>query len=151
MLTLRELTLHNFVTYKDAVFKFDKYFKNDRLLLVTGKNFDDPTTYESNGSGKSLIYEAFCWALFDRTTRGGAKDSIIGEFDKGCHVIVNVVDLAIDREYEIVRYRKDDTYGNNVFFSIDGKRQEFSIKTDVDKFICVDVDIAICSVQVAPA
>ena len=39
------------------------------LYLVTGKNIVEPSL-EGNGVGKSSLFEALFWVLFDRTSRG---------------------------------------------------------------------------------
>lgn len=135
MLSIQKLELFNFITYKHAIFDFEELFKKDRLLLITGENLDLPNVCSSNGAGKSLVYEAFCWAVFGRTTRGGLKDGVIGASDTGCHVVVEIKCSVTGNEYKIVRYRKHENHGNNVYFYINKKRQNFTIASDVDKVI----------------
>jgi len=135
MLSVNKLELNNFVTYEHEVLDFDVYFNENRLLLISGKNQDVPFVCDSNGAGKSLIYEALCWAVFGRTTRGGLKDSVVGKFSNSCSVFATLSNTVTGDMYEICRYRKDRIHANNVLFSINGEEQKFTIKTDVDKFI----------------
>lgn len=135
MLSISKLELNNFVTYESEVLDFDAYFSESRLLLISGENQDAPFICDSNGAGKSLVYEALCWAVFGRTTRGGLKDSVIGKFSGSCSVFATISNTATGDIYEIRRYRKDREHGNNVLFFVNGEEQRFTIKTDVDKFI----------------
>lgn len=135
MLHLQELEVTNFITYKHTKFKFNKYFTNDRLLLILGKNKDLPEVCDSNGAGKSLIYEAFCWCLFDRTTRGGLKDGVIGTHGTSTNVRCTILNDNNGARYTVSRYRKDSVHGNNVIFKVNDETQKFTIKTDVNKFI----------------
>lgn len=135
MLSINKIKLENFVTYESEVLDFESYFARDRLLLISGENNDAPFICNSNGAGKSLIYEALCWAVFDRTTRGGLKDNVVGRFAGGCSVFATITNITTGDIYEIRRYRKHKNHGNNVFFFINGEEQKFTIKTDVNKFI----------------
>ena len=80
------------------------------MVYVTGKN-NSPGNQDSNGAGKSTIFEAIMYALTGTTLRG-TKD-VINIYWKGYTEVV--LDLSVDGiEYEITRTRKHPQLGNNL-------------------------------------
>lgn len=62
------------------------------LCLVMGDNQDEPRM-NSNGAGKSTIFDALDWCLFGKEPRGDYIDSIINEeAQRDCQAIVNLED-----------------------------------------------------------
>jgi DNA repair exonuclease SbcCD ATPase subunit len=94
------LKVENFLAIGEAHVRLD-----DRgLVLIQGENKDDASA-SSNGSGKSSLPDALCWALYGVTARGATGDAVvrIGE-GKNCRV---VVDLEDDGSiYRVERHRK---------------------------------------------
>lgn len=133
MLTIKYLKLNNFITYKDQIFNFEELFKDDNILLIYGKNRDDTSFANDNGSGKSLIYEAFLFLLTNRTTKNSNRDSLIGKFSKSMSVEGKLSDGK--NVYWIKRYRKDKHYKNNVRFKINGKEKKKSTQTELTDLI----------------
>jgi DNA repair exonuclease SbcCD ATPase subunit len=73
------------------------------LVLITGRN-EDTAKADSNGAGKSLILEAFCWCLWGKTIRGLTGDDVVNKaVGKDCRVTVIVEEG--DFWYRIVRSR----------------------------------------------
>lgn len=107
----QKLTIKNFLTIGEASIELD-----DRgLLLIQGENQDDPSA-ESNGAGKSSVVDALCWALYGTTARGVTGDAVVNKTaKKDCHVAVVMVEG--DKEYRVVRYRKDSAAKNVVTIS----------------------------------
>lgn len=107
----QKLTIKNFLTIGEASIELD-----DRgLLLIQGENQDDPSA-ESNGAGKSSVVDALCWALYGTTARGVTGDAVVNKTaKKDCQVAVVMVEG--DKEYRVVRYRKDSTAKNVVTIS----------------------------------
>lgn len=107
----QKLTIKNFLTIGEAGIELD-----DRgLLLIQGENQDDPSA-KSNGAGKSSIVDALCWAIYGTTARGTTGDAVVNKTaKKDCQVAVVMVEG--DKEYRIVRYRKDSTAKNVVTIS----------------------------------
>lgn len=68
-------------------------FSRKGLVLVAGKNWDDPRC-DSNGSGKSSIFDALDWGLFGRVPRGDHVDSVIHDQATSCQVRVELRDDA---------------------------------------------------------
>jgi len=107
----QKLTIKHFLTIGEASIELD-----DRgLLLIQGENQDDPSA-ESNGAGKSSVVDALCWALYGTTARGVTGDAVVNKTaKKDCQVAVVMVEG--DKEYRVVRYRKDSTAKNVVTIS----------------------------------
>ncbi len=133
MLKIENLKLNNFVTYKEQFFDFSKIFEKENIVLISGKNFDDSSFANDNGAGKSLIYEAILFSLFNRTTKNTSKDLLVGKHKKGMSVELTLNDER--HEYIIKRFRKDNKYGNDVLFYIDGKIKSKSTATDTNQLI----------------
>lgn len=60
-------------------------FDSRGLLLVMGDNQDEPRM-DSNGSGKSHVFDALDWCLFPKVPRGDHVDSVINDEAKSCSV-----------------------------------------------------------------
>lgn len=66
------------------------------LLLVLGDNQDEPRM-DSNGAGKSALFEAMDWCLFGKIPKGDHVDSIINDSGDGsCNVRVYLDDDGED-------------------------------------------------------
>jgi len=65
------------------------------LVLVSGKNLDEPKM-NSNGSGKSMLFDALDWCLWGRPPRGDHADSVINEEIIGTRGGECAVDLEIE-------------------------------------------------------
>ncbi|NJL54169.1 AAA family ATPase [bacterium] len=75
------------------------------LILVTGVNKDAPKA-NSNGSGKSLLFDALCWCLWGETVRQLSGDDVVNlRTGKDCAVSVTLEDNG--DTYVISRHRKD--------------------------------------------
>lgn len=95
------LQISNFLTIGDADLRLDGL----GLVHINGENLDE-TSADSNGSGKSSIVDALCWALWGSTARGVGGDDVVNvTAGKGC-----VVSVEIDDDgdiYLVRRHRKD--------------------------------------------
>lgn len=80
------------------------------LVNVEGCNKDDPSA-SSNGAGKSSIFDALFWCLFNETARGVTGDAIVNRLTgKGCKVDVEL--LEGDEQWKVIRHRKHKTGKN---------------------------------------
>lgn len=87
------------------------------LVLVQGENTDESSA-DSNGSGKSSIFDAICWCLYGTTARGETGDNIVNRTaGKNCLVACIVQDG--DDTYTITRHRKHKTGKNSLTVWID--------------------------------
>lgn len=98
----------NFVTHKKTKIDFSKM----NSVYIYGENRDNKSMTK-NGCGKSLILDAICWCLTGKTIRGGAADSIIGQFMKYAYGIQ--VWKNENRYLKIQRYRKHPKHRNRAF------------------------------------
>lgn len=138
-----ELNIQNFLVLTEA-----KVSLADRgLVLVQGVNNAD-TSADSNGSGKSSIADALCWAIYGVTARGETGDAVINNAaGKGTMVEVKILDDMIT--YRIVRHRKHKTGKNalHVFMDDGFGEKDFTKGTDkltqdvVDKIIGASLDV----------
>lgn len=61
------------------------------LVLIEGENRDDPTA-ESNGAGKSTVFEALLWGLYGVTARGLTNEEVVKHGEKTAQVSVEFED-----------------------------------------------------------
>lgn len=95
-----------------AIGEIDVELDDKGLVLIQGANSDD-TSQDSNGSGKSSIPDAICWAFFGETAKGQSGDKLVNRTaKKDTSVEVMVVDEDTDDVYRISRYRKHKTHKN---------------------------------------
>lgn len=82
----------------------------DGLNLITGKNIDNPERV--NGTGKSVLIDAYYYALFGTTIRNINKEFVVNNVTKGKGRIELIFDVRTDTEtssYKIVRQIKPST------------------------------------------
>lgn len=72
-MNITRIELYNFLGYKNQVFDLENY---DGLTLITGINGENSSSEESNGAGKSSLWESINWAISQRV-RGNASPSLI--------------------------------------------------------------------------
>ncbi|RLF63753.1 MAG: hypothetical protein DRN30_06195 [Thermoplasmata archaeon] len=116
----RSLSLSNFLSYKEENIKFNE----DGLVLITGINDEDGSAKESNGAGKSSIFDAILWSMFGR---------IRGVFDK---------ELVKD---DVIRVDDDDVRAKECrvefIFDIEGsiykviRKRVYDLKTDLQFYV----------------
>lgn len=77
--------------------------KDRGLVLVTGINSDAPKA-DSNGAGKSMLLEAFCWCIWGKTIRGLKDDEVVNNVvGKDCKVSVTFSQGK--NTFKIIRYK----------------------------------------------
>lgn len=142
-MNFKQLEIANFLTVGEAKIELSER----GLLLIQGKNNDDPSA-ESNGAGKSSVVDALCWALYGVTARGVSGDAVVNKTaKKECRVRVTVVDGA--NEYVIARHRKHSGGKNSLTVGrVDGSSViDMTKGTDKDTQEVVDQIIG-CSLDV---
>lgn len=139
-----ELNIENFLVLTQA-----KVSLADRgLVLVQGVNNAD-TSANSNGSGKSSLADALCWAIYGVTARGETGDAVVNnKVGKGTRVEVVILDNMTT--YRIVRHRKHKPNKNalHVFMNdgISGEKDltkgtEKLTQEVIDKIIGASLDV----------
>lgn len=76
---VENLHISNILSIKEAVFTF----KDKGLILVEGWNYDDN---RGNGSGKSAIFNALSFGLYDKVPRDVTKKELLRHSAKNGHV-----------------------------------------------------------------
>ena len=108
----RRLEIRSFLAIEKAEIDFES-----GIHFLSGLNHDMSTDEaESNGAGKSSIFDALYWALFGTILRDGAKaDDVVNRtIGKNCKVVLFFQCKGVD--YTIERYRQDDEQGNAIEF-----------------------------------
>lgn len=101
---IKALLLENFGSFVGQhVFRFDV----KGLTLILGDNKDEPRM-DSNGSGKSTIFDGLDWCLFDKSGKRGLVDDLISDqlADSKKAVCRARVLLSNDKDEEIIVERK---------------------------------------------
>jgi DNA repair exonuclease SbcCD ATPase subunit len=114
-LKLKSITIQNFMSIRKAVVELS----DQGMTLVRGENNDDPA-FDSNGSGKSTIFEALAYVLYEKTIRDIKVAEVINR-DVGKNMCL-FLDFEGDdkKKYRISRYRKHREHKNNTYIFQDG-------------------------------
>lgn len=113
------------------------------LTLVRGKNLDEPRM-DSNGSGKSTVFDALDWCWFGQSPRGSHAESMFNEeafAERGaqCRVKVNMLNDA-DQPVMVERGRTKSktwlklTVGDDDLTTLDSKETQ----TNLEKVLGLD-------------
>lgn len=105
-----------------SVSKLDLSLQQQGLILLTGRNLDDPSAF-SNGSGKSALIEAIYWCLYGKTLRKiRYADQVVNrKAKKNC--VAQVVVRVKKGELRVTRFRKHRDHGNALHVLLNGEEQ----------------------------
>ena len=95
-LIFKRVEIHNFMSFADEVFDFDKHIG---LNLICGKNNDIPGS--KNGSGKSNLIRALCFALYGDPGNGLRNGNIANKFVEGKEMRVTAFFAVDNAEYRV--------------------------------------------------
>lgn len=128
LIKFENLKLHNFLSFGDA-----ELFLNDSgYTLVTGTNRCPADNANSNGSGKSSIWEAISWALTGETIRG-SKDVVNIHEEDGTFVEIR---FSVDAtEYIILRSKNHKKYKTDLKIYINGEDRSGKGIRDSEKLL----------------
>lgn len=126
----RNLVLEGFMSFGKAEVKLD----NPGYILVSGHNKNPLDAALSNGSGKSSIFNAICWALTGETISGLKNDDVVNiHTDTGCKVELT---FEVDGvTYVVTRYRKYPKIGNDLTLVINGEPKSGTTLTASEKIL----------------
>jgi DNA repair exonuclease SbcCD ATPase subunit len=132
-ITYKKLSVQNFLSIGNDIVTLE--FKNG-LSLITGKNIDNPE--RKNAIGKSVLVDAYYYALFGTTIRKIKKEFVVNNVTKGEGSIELWFDVQTDTEtssYKIVRHIKPSTAE---LFKLGAKEEDISKDSIVNtnKYIC---------------
>lgn len=117
---LENVKIRNFRSIRSLDFKID----SRGLTLISGKN----------GQGKSSIYSAILYALFNKTQKGQTADAIINDVTKkDTAVILSYENAGV--KYRVERYRKHKDNHNKVLFYVNGVEKTSSSNKLTDSLI----------------
>jgi len=119
MIIIKELTIKNFLSVGNVTQKI--HFNRSDLTLILGENRDLGGDGARNGTGKSTIVQALCYALYGTVLNNIKKDNLIN-LTNGKGMLVTVDFEVNGSEYRIERGRKPNT----LKFFVDNTEQEFS-------------------------
>jgi DNA repair exonuclease SbcCD ATPase subunit len=114
-------------------------FSRKGLVLICGRNLDDPRC-DSNGAGKSSLFDALDWALFGKVPRGDHVDSVIHDCATSCQVRVELED---DGGRPIVIERRRGKESSLRFWVAGEDRQALDVRETqkhIEKVLGVDRD-----------
>jgi DNA repair exonuclease SbcCD ATPase subunit len=127
----QELEIQNFLSIEEARITFD-----EGVHLIQGVNHDmSPDGTESNGSGKSSIFEAPEWCMWGSLTRGNAKADDVINKAAGSNCMVRVVFENRGHKWQIIRSRKHDEYGTGIRWWVDGVEKTLHDARESDKLL----------------
>lgn len=128
IIKFKTLQLHNFMSYTDTIIHLD----SDGYTLISGVNNSSVDNADSNGSGKSAIWEALSWCLTGETIRG--CKTVANEFtDDGCFVKIEfIMDNNI---YEIIRSKDSKEYKTNLLLFVNGQNKSGKGIRDTSKIL----------------
>ncbi len=111
----KNVTIQNFGTLGEAEVTLDER----GLVLVQGDN-DHNSSADSNGAGKSTVFEAISWCLYGKTAKGQTGDAVINRrAKKDCVVHVELEDDQAT--YTITRGRKHKKFKSKLHVSMEMK------------------------------
>ncbi|AAV35890.1 orf70 [Lactobacillus phage LP65] len=124
---LETIKIRNFRSIRSLDFKID----SRGLTLISGKN----------GQGKSSIYAAILYALFNKTQKGQTADAIINDVaKKNTSVILNYENAGV--RYRVCRYRKHKENHNKVLFYVNEVEKTSSSNKLTDELIEASVGMS---------
>jgi len=105
---IHALSASNFMSFQTLNFSVP-----DTGLHFVGGEVRGQSVFNSNGAGKSALFEALCFGLYGKTIRNAGKDDIINrKTGKDCVV---AVELESDgHEYSVFRFRGDSDNANEL-------------------------------------
>lgn len=106
----KKLSLKNFGIHEEIEMDFEQ----NKFMIICGRN----------GTGKTTIFEALIWALYDKTSKDLRPDEVVRE-RSGKNTEVCLTWEEGNNQYEIRSYRKHSKYKNNKYL--------YKNKTDISE------------------
>ena len=132
-MNFKQITIENFMSFGPEKQTLD--LSQPGLYLVIGKN---DLTGDSNGSGKSSLMEAICFALFGKISKDIKLEKVVNE-KQGKNAKVEIEFELNGSNYWIVRHRKHEKHREKVLVYKDIKDKSGLIskanKTDTQEII----------------
>ena len=113
-LSVSTIKMQNFLSFKDAYIDFSTY----GFTQVCGENKNINDSSESNGTGKSSLFEAICWSLTGETIRGVRKVKNLFTDDGP---LVEIEFTCDDVSYKLIRSQENSQYKTNLLIFRNGE------------------------------
>lgn len=128
IINFKRIKFSNFFSFKEA----DIDLTNRGYTIVKGVNNNPIDNSQSNGSGKSSIWEAISYALTGTTIRG-VKDVVNNKGDDGAIV---ELEFDIDRDhYKVCRYKDTKEFKTDLKIYINGEDKSGKGIRDSEKLL----------------
>jgi len=118
------------MSHVSSEIRFDEL---DPITLIVGIKNDNGK--QSNGSGKSAIFDAITWALYEKSRASGSSSTGIDDIVRGgtdsCEVEFHF--LLSDNVYRVIRSRDKKRRKSDVTFQIKGAKKWQSVSGDSKK------------------
>lgn len=130
MLNIKNISLKNFLSTGAVMQNIS--LNNQGLTLIIGENLDLGSAGSRNGTGKSTIIQALCYAFFDQPLTTIKKDNLINKTNSKNMIVV--VEFSINNiDYRIERGRKPNVFrlfvnGQNAFQNVDSNDAQGEMK-----------------------
>jgi DNA repair exonuclease SbcCD ATPase subunit len=142
---LHKIQTTNFLSYQEQEFSFE----GAGLSLIEGRNHDEG---DSNGSGKSSLFDAVSFCLFGQTVRGLKGDDVINRKFKR-DTLVGLTLTSFGTRYRVVRCRKHKEHGDRLWVEGHGGITELGTLAQTQQWILdtfqIDFDLFRCTVLFA--
>lgn len=135
MIIFKKLIIHNFMAIESISLDLDAR----GIVLIDGKNLCN-SFFDSNGSGKSSLYESLLWCLWGNTIRGYRGDEVIARRAKKNTIVELTLTDKNKNRWCVTRYRKHKEYKNGVILKC-GKRvwnEEVKVQNKINGIIGMD-------------
>lgn len=121
------LRIKDFLSHKESVIDFTKL---DNVTLIVGVNKGDPK--KSNGAGKSSIFDAITWALFEKCrisrSKGTGLDNVVRNTARKAEVEFHF--KLGEQLYRVVRSRDAEKRKSDLIFQVRGATRWESVGMD---------------------
>lgn len=107
-MTFKKIVIENFLSFGPEKQTLD--LSQPGLYLVIGKN---DITGDSNGSGKSSLFDAICFALFGKVSKDIKVEKYVNEIT-GKNTRVEIQFELNKKNYWIIRHRRHDEHKENI-------------------------------------
>jgi len=122
VIVLESVTFGGFLGYVD---RFTVPLRSRGLTLIVGENVGRSGS-DSNGSGKTTVFDAVTWGLYGETVTGEKTEEVINRLSKKATVRVVLTDEDREVSYRITRTRKKSG-GTLEFLQVDDPEDEEGI------------------------